>query len=72
MKLNCNSVVIVCGGKGSRLSKFGIETPKSLVKIGDIPLIQHQIQNLYSNGFRNFYFLLGFKKDEIKFFLKDS
>lgn len=54
-----NTVVIVCGGVGSRLTSAGILTPKSLLKIGPDTLIFSQINNFYKFGIYNFYFLLG-------------
>ena len=54
-----NTVVIVCGGVGSRLTSAGILTPKSLLKIGSDTLIYSQINNFYKFGIFNFYFVLG-------------
>jgi len=38
--------IIVAGGKGSRLAEFTQEIPKPMLKIGDRPLLQHQIELL--------------------------
>jgi D,D-heptose 1,7-bisphosphate phosphatase len=58
--------VIVCGGSGSRLTKGGIFTPKSLLKIGSETLIFTQIHNFYKYGICNFYFSLGNGAAEIE------
>ena len=47
-------VIILAGGLGSRLSKYTSTLPKPMVKIGNIPIIEH-IMNLYvKNGFNDF------------------
>ena len=60
-----NSAVIICGGQGSRLSKSGIGTPKSLLIFHGNSLIYLQIKNLYDFGIRNFIFSLGVGATEI-------
>jgi glucose-1-phosphate cytidylyltransferase len=59
-------VVILCGGKGSRMSELTNEVPKPLVKVGDKPFLWH-IMKLYKHyGFDEFILLLGYKGDKIK------
>ena len=45
-------------------------TPKPLVNIFNKPLIQHIIHNFYNSGFRNFYFGLNYKKNDMIKFIK--
>ena len=63
-------VVILCGGKGTRL---GIETktvPKPMVKIDKNPILVH-ILKLYENyGYKDFILALGHKGNYIKKFFK--
>ena len=59
-------VIILCGGKGSRLSEETIEKPKPLVEIGGMPILWH-IMKIYSHyGFKRFILALGYKGDQIK------
>jgi len=59
-------VIILAGGLGSRLSKYTSTLPKPMVKIGNIPIIEH-IMNLYvKNGFNNFIIAAGYKGEIIK------
>ena len=64
-------VVILCGGKGTRLREETETIPKPLVPIGGKPILWH-IMKIYSHyGFNKFILLLGYKGDMIKsFFLK--
>lgn len=59
-------VVILCGGKGTRLKEFTEEIPKPLVEIGGKPILFH-IMKIYSYyGFNDFILCLGYKGDLIK------
>ncbi|MCF8297450.1 MAG: NTP transferase domain-containing protein [Saprospiraceae bacterium] len=57
-------VLILAGGKGSRLSVE--DKPKPLMEIGGKPIIWH-IMSIYANsGFKDFVILLGYKGQMIK------
>jgi len=59
-------VLILCGGKGTRMYPTTEEIPKPLIHIGHRPILWH-IMKLYSkNGHKNFVLLLGFGGDMIK------
>jgi len=59
-------VVILCGGKGTRLSEETISKPKPMVEIGGKPILWH-IMKLYSYyGVNRFILALGYKGDFIK------
>ena len=63
-------IVILCGGLGSRLSEETKLIPKPLVKIGNIPIIQHII-NIYSfYGFKDFILATGYKNKLIEKYFK--
>lgn len=70
-------VVILCGGKGTRLAEETIVRPKPMVEIGGKPILLH-IMNIYSKfGYNDFVLALGHKSDFIKdyfssFFIKNS
>lgn len=59
-------VVILCGGKGTRMYPTTEELPKPLIHIGDRPILWH-IMKFYSKyGHKDFILLLGFKGEMIK------
>lgn len=59
-------VVILCGGKGTRLREETEFRPKPMVEIGGKPLLWH-IMKLYAHyGFHEFIFCLGYKGKMIK------
>ena len=59
-------VVVLCGGKGTRLNELTKEIPKPLIEIGNKPIIFH-IMNTYSNqGHKDFILCLGHKGSMIR------
>ncbi len=65
-------VVILCGGKGIRLSEYTEFVPKPLIEIGGKPILLH-IMNLYAYyGFKDFIICLGYKGDMIRQYFIDN
>ena len=59
-------VVILCGGKGTRLREETVFKPKPLVEIGGKPILWH-IMKIYSYyGYNDFILCLGYKGYMIK------
>ena len=59
-------VVILAGGFGTRLSEETDLIPKPMVRIGDVPILQH-IMNYYSGfGHNEFIIALGYKANLIE------
>ena len=59
-------VILLCGGKGSRLNEETLKKPKPLVEIGGKPILWH-IMKIYNNyGFNRFIIALGYKGELIK------
>ena len=61
-----NKVVILAGGFGRRLLEKTNVTPKPMIQIGGIPIIQHIINHYAHYGLKNFVLCLGYKKDKFK------
>ncbi len=61
-------VVILAGGKGSRISFYSQKIPKPMIKIGKKPLLVH-IMDIYQNyGFNEFIIAAGYKSKVIQDF----
>jgi len=59
-------VVILCGGRGTRLKEETEYKPKPLVTVGGMPILWH-IMKIYSHyGFNDFILCLGYKGELIK------
>ena len=59
-------VVIMAGGKGTRLYPYTKILPKPLIPIGEIPISEHIVRRFYDNGCRKFYFIVNYKKNMVK------
>ena len=66
MKARKEKVVILCGGKGTRIREETEFRPKPMVEIGNKPLIWHIIKIYSFFGFTDFVLCLGYKGDIIK------
>jgi glucose-1-phosphate cytidylyltransferase len=56
-------VVILCGGRGTRLQERTQSIPKPLVEIGDKPIVWHVIQIYAVQGLRRFVLATGYKHE---------
>lgn len=61
-------VVILCGGKGTRLAGETEFKPKPLVKIGDMPILWHIMKIYAFYQFSDFILCLGYRGEMIKEF----
>ncbi len=64
-------VVILCGGKGTRLREETEFRPKPMVPIGDRPILWHIMKIYASQGFNEFILCLGYKGDMIKEYFRN-
>ncbi|MFQ5923631.1 MAG: glucose-1-phosphate cytidylyltransferase [Anaerolineales bacterium] len=66
------NIVILCGGKGTRLREKTEEIPKPLVEIGGRPILWH-VMKLYAHyGIQDFILCLGYKGVQIKEYCVNS
>ena len=67
------SVLIMAGGKGNRLKPITLKTPKPLIKIGNKPIIEHNIDNLINYGVTEIFISVRYLKDQIiEYFTRKS
>ncbi|NOZ80396.1 MAG: NTP transferase domain-containing protein [DPANN group archaeon] len=64
-------VVILCGGKGTRLREETEFIPKPLVEIGNKPILWHIMKIYASQGYKDFVLALGYKGELIKHYFKN-
>jgi glucose-1-phosphate cytidylyltransferase len=62
-------VVILCGGRGTRLQERKRFIPKPLVEIGNEPIVWHVINIYAAQGFRRFMLCTGHRGDLIEQFI---
>ncbi len=66
-----NHVIIMSGGKGTRLEPFTKILPKPLIPIKEKPVISHIIERFEAQGFRNISMIVNYKADILKAYLSE-
>lgn len=64
-------VVIMAGGKGTRLEPFTKILPKPLVPINEKPIIEHIIEKFTSLGINDFYLTVNYKSRILKAYFEE-
>ncbi len=64
-------VVILCGGKGTRLKEQTESIPKPLIEIGGRPILWHIMKIYAAHGFNEFILCLGYRGQAIKEYFMD-
>lgn len=64
-------VVIMAGGKGTRLYPYTKILPKPLIPIGDIPIMERIINNFSQEGVNQFFVTINYRGNMIKSYFSD-
>lgn len=64
-------VVILCGGKGTRIRDVSDLVPKPMLPIGGRPILWHIMKHYSHYGFNDFHLCLGYKGEVIKRYFLD-
>ncbi len=65
-------LVIIAGGRGTRLRQMTGDLPKSMVDVGGKPLLEHQILLARQYGIRDILILTGFGSEHIEQYFSDG
>ena len=72
MNTNIEKAMILAAGEGTRLRPLTSDTPKSLLPVGNTPIIVHQLRWLKRYGIKRVVINLFHKGDQIKAALGDG
>ena len=65
-------VIILSGGKGTRVKKYTKKIPKCLIEINGKPFLYHQLKYLKKNNIKDVIVSTGYKGGKIKSYLKKN
>ncbi len=65
-------VVIMAGGRGTRLDPYTRILPKPLLPVGDRPILEHIMQRFESYGCTEFHVIVNYKKQLLKSYFSES
>ncbi len=65
-------VVIMAGGKGTRIASVRSDVPKPMIQICGKPILEHQIDNLKACGLTDIILVIGYLGDKIKEYFGDG
>ncbi len=67
-----NPVVIMAGGRGTRLGELTKNTPKPMLKVAGRPILERIVLHLIGNGFTNLYISVNYLADVITDYFGDG
>lgn len=65
-ELKPNWVVVMAGGRGTRLGPLTRATPKPMLKVGERPLLELLVEQFTTAGFSRFLFAVNYLADQIQ------
>lgn len=68
----CIKVVIIAGGKGTRIASVASDIPKSMIPVAGKPVVEYQIELAKRYGFTDILFLIGHLGEQIKEYFGDG
>lgn len=66
------SVIIMAGGRGERLRPYTDDVPKPMLKIGEKPIIEYNVNSLKSYGVENFWISINYLGEQIENYFGDG
>lgn len=65
-------VVIIAGGKGTRIASVNKDIPKAMIPVEGKPVMEYEVELAKSYGFREFIFITGHLGDQISDYFGDG
>lgn len=65
------AVIVMAGGKGTRLYPFTKILPKPLIPIGEVPILERIINSFCEYSVKNFYLTVNYKKNMIRSYFSE-
>ena len=65
-------VVIMAGGRGTRIAELFPNIPKPLIPVNGMPILEREIRSLASQGFKDLILTVGYLADKIMSYFRDG
>ena len=65
-------IVIIAGGKGTRIASIANEIPKTMIPVNGKPVIEYQVELAKRYGYVEFIFIIGYLGEEIEAYFEDG
>lgn len=65
-------VVIMAGGRGTRISELFPDIPKPLIPIEGVPVLERELVSLRNQGFKDFIMTVSYMGDKIMNYFCDG
>lgn len=65
-------VIVMAGGRGTRIATVNAEVPKPMIQIEEMPILEHQIQVLKRQGYTDIILTVGYMGDKIREYFGDG
>ena len=69
---HANHVIIMAGGRGTRMDPFTKILPKPLIPVGNKPVVEIIMDRFSRSGFRHFLYTINYKKEYMKLYLREK
>lgn len=66
------NVVLMAGGRGTRISELFPSIPKPLIPIDGVPVLEREIISLRNQGFKDIILTVGYMAEKIKNYFGDG
>lgn len=64
--------IVMAGGKGARLMPLTATTPKPLLKVGEKPILEHNLDRMVHFGIDDFWISINYLGEQIKTYFKEG
>ena len=65
-------VVIMAGGRGTRIAELFPDIPKPMIPVDGMPILEREIRSLASQGFKDLILTVGYLADKIMAYFRDG
>ena len=65
-------VVVMAGGRGTRITELFPDIPKPLIPVDGVPILEREIRSLASQGFKDLILTVGYLADKIMAYFGDG